>query len=98
MGSVPANYPPPWRVEEAIARPTDSEPIEVGVLIVGAGPAGLACAIRLGQLLAELGQLPLQLGVGASARGCHRPTSSCPDRGVLVGTATSIGPAITSLL
>ncbi len=21
--SVPANYPPPWRVEEAIARPTD---------------------------------------------------------------------------
>ena len=27
--------------------------IEVGVLVVGAGPAGLACAIRFGQLLQE---------------------------------------------
>jgi electron-transferring-flavoprotein dehydrogenase len=64
--SVPANYPPPWRVEEAIARPTGADPIEVGILIVGAGPAGLSCAIRLGQLLHDdpetaerLGEVPV---------------------------------------
>ena len=27
--------------------------IEVGVVVVGAGPAGLACAVRFGQLLAD---------------------------------------------
>ena len=36
--------------------------IEVGVLIVGAGPAGLACAIRLGQLLEEHPEVAEQLG------------------------------------
>jgi electron-transferring-flavoprotein dehydrogenase len=78
MGSVPANYPPPWRVEEAIARPTDAEPIEVGVLIVGAGPAGLACAIRLGQLLAEdpktterLGEVPVAIVEKGKQPGSH---------------------------
>ena len=38
VGSVPARYPPPWRVEDALGRPTDADPIEVGILIVGAGP------------------------------------------------------------
>ncbi len=78
MGSVPANYPPPWRVEEAIARPTDADPIEVGVLIVGAGPAGLACAIRLGQLLAEdpetaerLGEVPVAIVEKGKQPGSH---------------------------
>ena len=49
----PSDYPPPWSPDEAIASPSDppDERIEVGVAIVGAGPAGLACAIRLGQLL-----------------------------------------------
>jgi electron-transferring-flavoprotein dehydrogenase len=78
VGSVPANYPPPWRVEEAIARPTDSDPIEVGILIVGAGPAGLACAIRLGQLLAEdpetakrLGEVPVAVVEKGKQPGSH---------------------------
>ena len=78
MGSVPANYPPPWRFEDAIAAPTDADPIEVGILIVGAGPAGLACAIRLGQLLEEdpetaerLGEVPVAVVEKGKQPGSH---------------------------
>ena len=48
-----SNFPPPFSTAEFVAEPTDpaDERIEVGILVVGAGPAGLACAIRLGQLL-----------------------------------------------
>ena len=47
--------PPPFSTAEVVGPPTDppDERIEVGVLIVGGGPGGLACAIRLGQLLEE---------------------------------------------
>jgi electron-transferring-flavoprotein dehydrogenase len=60
----PADYPPPFSAADAIAEPTDppDERIEVGVLIVGAGPAGLACAIRLGQLLEQAPQAAERLG------------------------------------
>ena len=60
----PAEYPPPFSPGEFIAEPTDppDERIDVGVLIVGAGPAGLACAIRLGQLLQERPDLAEKLG------------------------------------
>jgi electron-transferring-flavoprotein dehydrogenase len=59
-----SQYPPPFRVREFVAEPSDAadERIEVGVLIVGAGPAGLACAIRLGQLLEEQPALVERLG------------------------------------
>lgn len=59
-----ADYPPPFRSSEAIAGFTDKadERIEVGVLIVGAGPAGLACAVRLGQLLEQRPDIAEQLG------------------------------------
>ena len=42
-GVRPADYPPPFSPSEVIAQPTapPTERIEVGVLIVGAGPAGL---------------------------------------------------------
>ena len=62
--SRPSDSPPPFSSREAIAAPTDGddERIEVGVLIVGAGPAGLACAIRLGQLLEEEPALAERLG------------------------------------
>ncbi|MEO5575147.1 MAG: electron-transfer flavoprotein:ubiquinone oxidoreductase [Gaiellaceae bacterium] len=60
--------------------PTDpaAEQIEVGVLIVGAGPAGLACAIRLGQLLEaspetaeRLGEVPVAVVEKGKGPGSH---------------------------
>jgi electron-transferring-flavoprotein dehydrogenase len=64
MPTKPADYPPPFRAADYVAAPTDPEDerIEVGVLIVGAGPAGLACAIRLGQLLEGAPELRERLG------------------------------------
>jgi electron-transferring-flavoprotein dehydrogenase len=76
----PADSPPPFSPSEVIAPPTDpvDERIEVGVLIVGAGPAGLACAIRLGQLLEEspetaerLGDVPIAVVEKGKAPGSH---------------------------
>ena len=79
-GVRPADSPPPFSPSEVIAPPTDpaDERIEVGVLIVGAGPAGLACAIRLGQLLEDspetaerLGEVPVAVVEKGKAPGSH---------------------------
>jgi electron-transferring-flavoprotein dehydrogenase len=62
---VPSQFPPPVDpVGEFIGPPTDAEDdrIEVGVAIVGGGPAGLACANRLMQLLSEDSELAESLG------------------------------------
>jgi electron-transferring-flavoprotein dehydrogenase len=76
----PADYPPPFSAADAIAEPTDpaDERIDVGLLIVGAGPAGLACAIRFGQLLEEnpevaerLGDVPLAVLDKGKQPGSH---------------------------
>src|SRR6266513_3303742 len=76
----PSDFSPLFDWREAIAEPTDppDERIEVGVLIVGAGPAGLACAIRLGQLLEEqpdvaerLGDVPVALVEKGKQPGSH---------------------------
>jgi electron-transferring-flavoprotein dehydrogenase len=60
----PSDYPPPFSPDEFVAAPVDpaAEQIDVGVLVVGAGPAGLACAIRIGQLLEESPDLAARLG------------------------------------
>jgi electron-transferring-flavoprotein dehydrogenase len=76
----PSEFPPPWSPSEAVAPPTDpaEERIEVGFLIVGAGPAGLAAAIRLGQLMEEdpataerLGDVPVAVLEKGKAPGSH---------------------------
>ena len=80
MSVRPADYPPPFTPSEAIRPPTDpvDERIEVGFLIVGAGPAGLAAAIRLGQLMEEqpevaarLGDVPVAVLEKGKAPGSH---------------------------
>jgi electron-transferring-flavoprotein dehydrogenase len=76
----PQDFSPPFGPTDAIAPPTDppDQRIEVGVLIVGAGPAGLACAIRLGQLLEEhpdlrerLGEVPVAVLEKGKQPGSH---------------------------
>jgi electron-transferring-flavoprotein dehydrogenase len=65
MGVAPAEYPPPVNAaEEFVGPPTDptEERIEVGVAIVGGGPAGLACAIKVMQLLEDEPELAERLG------------------------------------
>jgi electron-transferring-flavoprotein dehydrogenase len=80
MSVRPVDYAPPFSPAEVIAAPTDppDERIEVGVVIVGAGPAGLACAIRLGQLLEEspetmerLGDVPVAVVEKGKQPGSH---------------------------
>ena len=80
MSVRPSDFPPPWSPEQAIGAPTDpaDERIEVGVCIVGAGPAGLAAAIRLGQLMEEdpataerLGDVPVAVLEKGKAPGSH---------------------------
>jgi electron-transferring-flavoprotein dehydrogenase len=64
-GVAPIDFPPPVNdVEEFIVAPTDpdDERIEVGIAIVGGGPAGLATAIKAAQLLADKPELSEQLG------------------------------------
>jgi electron-transferring-flavoprotein dehydrogenase len=62
---APSQFPPPVDpTGEFIKREIDSEDerIDVGVAIVGGGPAGLACANKLLQLLADEPELSEKLG------------------------------------
>jgi electron-transferring-flavoprotein dehydrogenase len=76
----PADFPPPFDAEEFIVEPSDpaEDRIDVGALVVGAGPAGLSAAIRLAQLLQErpqlvgrLGEVPIAVVEKGKAPGAH---------------------------
>ena len=79
---APSMYPPPVDSEaEFVSAPTDPEDdrIEVGVAIVGGGTAGLACAIRLLQLLENdpetmerLGEVPVAVVEKGKVCGAHQ--------------------------
>jgi len=78
---VPAAYPPPVdSPDEFVKHGLDAEDelIEVGIAIVGGGTAGLACANRLLQLLADdpdlaerLGEVPVAVIEKAKTCGGH---------------------------
>jgi len=77
---VPARFRPPVRSADFIQEPAagPDERIDVGVLFVGAGPAGLAGAIRLTQLLdgapdikAALGDVPVAVVEKGKYPGAH---------------------------
>ena len=80
MARRPSDYPPPVKVNEFVAAPqaAEDERIDVGVVFVGGGPAGLAGAIRLGQLLADdpataerLGEVPVAVLDKGRVAGAH---------------------------
>jgi electron-transferring-flavoprotein dehydrogenase len=80
MSARPADFPPPFDAEEFIAEAADpaDERIDVGALVVGAGPAGLSAAIRLAQLMQErpelgerLGEVPIAVVEKGKAPGAH---------------------------
>jgi electron-transferring-flavoprotein dehydrogenase len=81
MPVEPAEFPPPVKpAEEFITQITDPDEdrIEVGVAIVGGGPAGLACAIKLMQLLEnepelteKLGEVPVAVVEKGKTPGAH---------------------------
>ena len=78
---VPAEFPPPVDAQQEFVKRSlggEDERIEIGVAIVGGGTAGLACANRLLQLLAEdpetmerLGEVPVAVIEKAKTCGGH---------------------------
>src|SRR6187200_240689 len=81
MAVAPADFPPPVDpAAEYVAEPTDpvEERIEVGVAIAGGGPADLACANKLMQLLEDepelaekLGEVPVAVIEKGKVAGAH---------------------------
>jgi electron-transferring-flavoprotein dehydrogenase len=80
VSARPVDFPPPFNPAEFVAEPSDplDERIDVGVLIVGGGPAGLSAAIRLNQLLQgnpalaeRLGEIPIAVVEKGKTPGAH---------------------------
>ncbi len=79
-GVAPIEFPPPFDSADVIGPPTDGvdDRIEVGIAIVGGGPAGLACANKLMQLLEDepeltekLGEVPVAVVEKGKVPGAH---------------------------
>lgn len=77
---TPSQFPPSYQAADFVTKPSKpaDKQLPVGVLIVGAGPAGLSCAIRLGQLIKEnpevgksLGEFPIAVLEKGKYPGAH---------------------------
>jgi electron-transferring-flavoprotein dehydrogenase len=98
----PSEFPPPFDSAEVIGPPTDPEDdrIEVGVAIVGGGPAGLACANRLMQLLEDepelterLGEVPVAVIEKGKVAGAHLLSGANVDPSALTRLFPDLDPA-----
>ncbi len=88
MSSIPARYRPHLDPQEFVAAPAagPDERVDVGALFVGAGPAGLAGAIRLAQLLEgapavreRLGEVPVAVIEKGKYPGAHAVSGAVID-------------------
>src|SRR2546421_6327842 len=77
---IPARYQPPLPIDRLllpVGAPGAGDRMELDVVIVGAGPAGLACAIALAQLAQRSGgRTDLNIGVLEKAEALGEPSLS----------------------
>lgn len=92
METRPSDFPPPVQKGEFIAAPQASgdDVIEVGVLFIGGGPAGLAGAIRLAkelqdkpEVLEALGEVPIAVIDKGMSLGSHQLSGAVVNPGPL---------------
>jgi electron-transferring-flavoprotein dehydrogenase len=102
MAVAPSEFPPPFDPDSVIAAPTDPEDerIEVGIAIVGGGPAGLACANKLMQLLEnepelteKLGEVPVAVIEKGKVAGAHLLSGANVDPSALTRLFPDLDPA-----
>ncbi len=102
MPAAPSEFPPPFDPADVIVGPTDPEDerIEVGVAIVGGGPAGLACANKLMQLLEDepellekLGEVPVAVIEKGKVAGAHLLSGANVDPSALTRLFPDLDPA-----
>jgi electron-transferring-flavoprotein dehydrogenase len=98
----PSEFPPPFDAADVIGPPTDPEEdrIEVGIAIVGGGPAGLACANKLMQLLEDepeltekLGEVPVAVIEKGKVSGAHLLSGANVDPSALTRLFPDLDPA-----
>jgi electron-transferring-flavoprotein dehydrogenase len=98
----PIDFPPPFESSDVIGPPTDpeDEQIEVGIAIVGGGPAGLACANKLMQLLEDepeltekLGEVPVAVIEKGKVPGAHLLSGANVDPSALTRLFPDLDPA-----
>jgi electron-transferring-flavoprotein dehydrogenase len=98
----PIDFPPPFESADVIGPPTDpvDDRIEVGVAIVGGGPAGLACANKLMQLLEnepelteKLGEVPVAVIEKGKVAGAHLLSGANVDPSALTRLFPDMDPA-----